>query len=80
MQSRKTDCSICFTHAEIQGVQPAEHDRNPPVPVQVGHPVGVEGPRRIGGQGDQVEIQEHSPISRDKRFIVVRLVKKFVEE
>ncbi len=30
--------------------------------------------------GDQVEIQEHSPISRDKRFIVVRLVKKFVEE
>jgi len=30
--------------------------------------------------GDQVEIQEHSPISRDKRFIVVRLLKKFVEE
>ena len=30
--------------------------------------------------GDQVEIQEHSPISRDKRFIVTRLVKKFVEE
>jgi small subunit ribosomal protein S17 len=30
--------------------------------------------------GDQVEIQEHSPISRDKRFIVVRLVKKFVDE
>jgi small subunit ribosomal protein S17 len=30
--------------------------------------------------GDEVEIQEHSPISRDKRFIVVRLVKKFVEE
>jgi small subunit ribosomal protein S17 len=30
--------------------------------------------------GDQVEIQEHRPISRDKRFIVVRLVKKFVEE
>ncbi len=30
--------------------------------------------------GDQVEIQEHSPMSRDKRFIVVRLVKKFVEE
>src|SRR6476646_8214953 len=28
--------------------------------------------------GDQVEIQEHSPISRDKRFIVVRLVRKFV--
>ena len=30
--------------------------------------------------GDQVEIQEHRPISRDKRFVVVRLVKKFVEE
>jgi len=30
--------------------------------------------------GDEVEIQEHHPISRDKRFIVVRLVKKFVEE
>lgn len=30
--------------------------------------------------GDHVEIQEHRPISRDKRFIVVRLVKKFVEE
>lgn len=30
--------------------------------------------------GDQVEIQEHRPISREKRFIVVRLVKKFVEE
>jgi small subunit ribosomal protein S17 len=30
--------------------------------------------------GDEVEIQEHSPISRDKRFIVVRLIKKFVEE
>jgi small subunit ribosomal protein S17 len=30
--------------------------------------------------GDDVEIQEHRPISRDKRFIVVRLVKKFVEE
>ena len=30
--------------------------------------------------GDEVEIQEHSPISKDKRFIVVRLVKKFVEE
>ena len=30
--------------------------------------------------GDEVEIQEHSPISRDKRFVVVRLVKKFVEE
>ena len=30
--------------------------------------------------GDMVEIQEHRPISRDKRFIVVRLVKKFVEE
>jgi small subunit ribosomal protein S17 len=30
--------------------------------------------------GDEVEIQEHRPISRDKRFLVVRLVKKFVEE
>jgi small subunit ribosomal protein S17 len=30
--------------------------------------------------GDEVEIQEHRPISRDKRFIVVRLVKKFGEE
>jgi len=30
--------------------------------------------------GDEVEIQEHRPISRDKRFIVVRLVKKFVQE
>jgi len=30
--------------------------------------------------GDEVEIQEHRPISRDKRFMVVRLVKKFVEE
>ena len=31
-------------------------------------------------EGDQVEIQEHSPISKDKHFVVVRLVKKFVEE
>ena len=30
--------------------------------------------------GDQVEIQEHRPISRDKRWLVVRLVKKYVEE
>ncbi len=30
--------------------------------------------------GDQVEIQEHRPFSKDKRFLVVRLVKKFVEE
>ncbi len=30
--------------------------------------------------GDEVEIQEHSPISRNKRFTVVRLVKKFVQE
>jgi small subunit ribosomal protein S17 len=30
--------------------------------------------------GDEVEIQEHRPISRDKRFIVTRLLKKFVEE
>ncbi len=30
--------------------------------------------------GDEVEIQEHRPISKDKRFMVVRLVKKFIEE
>ena len=30
--------------------------------------------------GDQVEIQEHSPISRHKRFTVIRLIKKFIEE
>ena len=30
--------------------------------------------------GDEVEIQEHRPISRDKRFVVTRLIKKFVEE
>lgn len=30
--------------------------------------------------GDQVEIQEHSPISKDKRFIVTKLIKKFIEE
>ena len=30
--------------------------------------------------GDLVEIQEHRPISRDKRWIVIRLIKKFVEE
>jgi|SRR5579872_3976461 len=30
--------------------------------------------------GDEVEIQEHRPISRDKRFVVTRLVKKFVQE
>jgi small subunit ribosomal protein S17 len=30
--------------------------------------------------GDQVEIQEHRPLSREKRFTVIRLVKKFVEE
>jgi small subunit ribosomal protein S17 len=30
--------------------------------------------------GDQVEIQENRPISREKRFVVTRLVKKFVEE
>lgn len=30
--------------------------------------------------GDEVEIQEHRPISKTKRFIVTRLVKKFVEE
>src|SRR5580693_3174358 len=30
--------------------------------------------------GDEVEIQEHRPISRDKRWLVIRAVKKFVEE
>lgn len=30
--------------------------------------------------GDQVEIQEHRPLSRHKRFIVIRLVKKFIQE
>ncbi len=30
--------------------------------------------------GDQVEIRESAPMSRDKRFTVVRLVKKFIEE
>jgi small subunit ribosomal protein S17 len=30
--------------------------------------------------GDMVEIQEHRPISREKRWKVTRLVKKFVEE
>jgi len=30
--------------------------------------------------GDQVEIQEHRPISREKRWIVTRIIKKFVEE
>jgi small subunit ribosomal protein S17 len=30
--------------------------------------------------GDEVEIQEHRPVSREKRFTVIRLVKKFVEE
>lgn len=30
--------------------------------------------------GDEVEIQESRPLSRDKRFVVVRLVKKFIEE
>ena len=30
--------------------------------------------------GDQVEIQEHRPMSKDKRFIVIRLIRKFVEE
>jgi small subunit ribosomal protein S17 len=30
--------------------------------------------------GDRVEIQEHRPISREKRWVVVRLVKRFVEE
>ena len=30
--------------------------------------------------GDQVEIQEHRPISREKRFVVTRVIKKFVQE
>lgn len=30
--------------------------------------------------GDEVEIQEHRPISKDKKFIVTKLVKKFIEE
>ena len=30
--------------------------------------------------GDEVEIQESAPLSREKRFVVTRLVKKFVEE
>jgi small subunit ribosomal protein S17 len=30
--------------------------------------------------GDEVEIQEHRPISRDKRWIVTKLLKKFVQE
>ncbi len=30
--------------------------------------------------GDEVEIQESRPLSREKRFVVTRLVKKFVEE
>jgi small subunit ribosomal protein S17 len=30
--------------------------------------------------GDEVEIQENRPVSRQKRFTVTRLVKKFVEE
>lgn len=29
--------------------------------------------------GDLVEIQENRPISRHKRFVVTRLIKKFVE-
>jgi small subunit ribosomal protein S17 len=30
--------------------------------------------------GDEVEVQEHRPISRQKRWIVTRVLKKFVEE
>ncbi len=30
--------------------------------------------------GDEVEIQEHRPSQPTKRFVVTRLVKKFVEE
>ena len=29
--------------------------------------------------GDQVEIEEHSPISKEKRFLVTRIIKKFME-
>jgi small subunit ribosomal protein S17 len=30
--------------------------------------------------GDEVEVQEHAPISRQKRWMVTRVLKKFVEE
>jgi small subunit ribosomal protein S17 len=30
--------------------------------------------------GDRVEIQEHSPISRDKRWLVTKLISRPVEE
>ena len=30
--------------------------------------------------GDDVEITENKPISRDKRFVVTKLIKKFVQE
>jgi small subunit ribosomal protein S17 len=30
--------------------------------------------------GDRVEIQEHSPISRDKRWLVIKLISRAVEE
>ena len=30
--------------------------------------------------GDRVEIQEHRPISRDKRWLVTRLISRSVEE
>ena len=30
--------------------------------------------------GDEVEIQESRPLARHKRFVVTRLIKKFVEE
>ncbi len=30
--------------------------------------------------GDRVEIQEHRPISREKRWLVIRLVRSAVEE
>lgn len=29
--------------------------------------------------GDEVEIEEHRPLSKQKRWVVVRLIKKFVE-
>src|ERR1700686_907759 len=36
-----------------------------------------KGELRAGGE---VEVQEHRPISRQKRWIVIRVLKKFVEE
>jgi small subunit ribosomal protein S17 len=30
--------------------------------------------------GDEVEITENKPVSRDKRFVITKLLKKFVQE